>query len=213
MVMDKSLRESSVDFQSFISGRLLQILDFLRFLVSFESLFASQSFQVDDVLGRRGGNFWRSRSMFMIAAAVFQIDTWVSAKELTKTENVCASDVFDCKRKRQKETETDSESAFWPLYCIFQWRLHIPENRPHDWRDGGGHMRVGAVIVGLNYLVDQMGRGELSRVKEYVCAAFPSSVKRPCSQKQRTGPNSFLNGTIKSFRWRDGRKPLSNIPH
>lgn len=48
-----------------------------------------------------------------------------------------------------KETEADSGSGFWPLFCIFQWRLHIPETRPHDWRDGGC-VRVGASIAGLN---------------------------------------------------------------
>lgn len=79
---------------------------------------------------------------------------------------------------RKRQTETDLGSGFWPLYCIFQWRLHIPENRPHDWIDGG-RMRVGTTIVGLNYLVDQMVGVELSRVKDYVCVAFPSSDKGP----------------------------------
>lgn len=57
---------------------------------------------------------------------------------------------------RNGQTETDC-----PPYCIFQWRLHIPEIRPHDWRDGGvgGCLRVGATIVGLNYLVEPTGGG------------------------------------------------------
>lgn len=58
----------------------------------------------------------------------------------------------------------------------------------------GGRTRVGATIVGLNYLVDQMVGVELSRVKNYVCVAFPSSEKRPCSHKQ-SGPNLRSNWT------------------
>lgn len=73
--MDKSLRESSVDFQSFISAGLLQILGLLSLFCLSDFYWPLNPFKLRDILGRRGGNILRSRSRFMIAAAVFQVDT------------------------------------------------------------------------------------------------------------------------------------------
>lgn len=96
--------------------------------------------------------------------------------------------VRDRDRKRQRQTQ-NLAFGLCTVYssggCTFLKTDHMTGEM------GGRQMRVGAVIVGLNYLVDQMvgvgGWGlELSRVKEYVCVAFPSSVKRACSHKNWT---------------------------
>lgn len=110
--------------------------------------------------------------------------------------------------EKERDKQTDLGSGFWPLYCIFQWRLHIPETRPHDWRDGGCGGGSNYCWAKLNRRSDWgVGGVELRRVADYLCVAFPSSDKRPCSHKQGAGPNSILHRAIKGFR--DDEKPLN----
>lgn len=117
--------------------------------------------------------------------------------------------VTEGERRSKRQTETDSGSGFWPLYCIFQWRLHIPETRPHDWRDGGAcESERNHCWAKLNRRSD--GGVEPSTVTDYLCVAFPSSEKRPCRQEQRAGPHSK-----KERLWgrRDKQKTLNINTH
>lgn len=40
-------------------------------------------------------------------------------------------------RRKRRERDKHRDLGFWPLYCIFQWRLHIPETTPQDGGMGG----------------------------------------------------------------------------
>lgn len=102
-----------------------------------------------------------------VAAA--QVQDEAATSPLGKVEFVCLNHVREADRQtareggwegrrggdRDKQKQTH-DLAFWLGRCIFQWRLHIPESRPHDCRDQGGVREREQPLLGWNHRLDLM---------------------------------------------------------